>query len=213
MGGHRVRPRRRRPRPRVDRLGDRPARRAGLRGRSALDRVRADAGGALAPARARSRIRPPPGRRPTAARLPGPVGFYAVAAAVLGCLVAAGLAAARLARTGPWSSRRRSRGIGSPLGPGARPSRPRRGKRSAGTADARPARAPARRDRAARQHDRDRAEPVRQDGGPGDPGDPRGRRAGAGGVGEARPARPHPRRPELPRRGLDLRPDGRSPAR
>lgn len=41
---------------------------------------------------------------PDRGRLPGPVGFYTVAAAVLGCLVAAGLAAARLARTGPWSS-------------------------------------------------------------------------------------------------------------
>jgi type IV secretion system protein VirD4 len=37
-------------------------------------------------------------------RLPGPIGFYAVVAAVLGCLVVAGLAAARLARRGPWSS-------------------------------------------------------------------------------------------------------------
>lgn len=39
------------------------------------------------------------------ARLPGPVGFYAVAAAFLGCLVTTGLASARIARKGPRSSR------------------------------------------------------------------------------------------------------------
>ena len=38
-------------------------------------------------------------------RLPGPVGYYAVTVAVLGGLVAVGLASARLARRGPWSSR------------------------------------------------------------------------------------------------------------
>src|SRR5680860_743437 len=41
---------------------------------------------------------------PDRGRLPGPVGFYAVAAAVVGCVVAAGLTAARLSQRGPWSS-------------------------------------------------------------------------------------------------------------
>src|SRR5680860_1369908 len=41
---------------------------------------------------------------PDRTRLPGPGGFYAVAAAVLGCLAAVGLGSARLARRGPWSS-------------------------------------------------------------------------------------------------------------
>ena len=120
VGEHGAGAGRRRRRPRDGGLGDRPARRAGLRdgalstGFGQMPGVLSRLPGTLSD----------PGRRLAGARPgspAGPGGLLPVAAAVLGCLAAAGLVAARLAPEGTVVFARRSRGSGGPLGLDARP--------------------------------------------------------------------------------------------